>query len=109
MRHTKIGSTTHAEHGSDFSVDVMMATYLRIMVMPWACPGHKNVCEVVVYKSNHKADDPPILVVRYVESKGKMVLMDEALAEKTAKKIQVNPYKYLWYDITPTGAIGTPF
>lgn len=109
MRHTKIGSTTHAEHGSDFSVDVMMATYLRIMVRPWDCPNHKNVCEVVVYKSNHKADDPPILVVRYVESKGKMVLMDEALAEKTAKKIQVNPYKYLSYDITPTGAIGTPF
>nr|DAT63778.1 MAG TPA: hypothetical protein [Caudoviricetes sp.]DAW25927.1 MAG TPA: hypothetical protein [Caudoviricetes sp.] len=99
MRHTKIGSTTHAEHGCGFAVDVMMATYLRIMVMPWACPGHKNVCEVVVYKSNHKADEEPILTVRYTESRGQMVLMDEALAEKVAKKIQANPYRYLRYEI----------
>lgn len=99
MRHTKIGATTHAEHGSDFSVDVMMATYLRIMVRPWDCPGHKNVCEVVVYKSSHKADEEPILTVRYTASRGQMVLMDEALAEKVAKKIQANPYRYLRYEI----------
>ncbi len=99
MRHTKIGATTHAEHGSDFSIDVMMATYLRIMVRPWDCPGHRNVCEVVVYKSSHKAGDEPILTVRYTSSHGQMVLMDEALAEKVAKKIQANPYRYLRYEI----------
>lgn len=99
MRHTKIGATTHAEHGSDFSVDVMMATYLRIMVRPWDCPDHKNVCEVAVYKSSHKADEEPILTVRYTASRGQMVLMDEALAEKVAKKIQANPYKYMKYEI----------
>lgn len=99
MTHNRIGSTTHAEHRSDFAVEVMMATYLRIMVRPWDCPGHKNVCEVVVYKSSHKADEEPILTVRYTESRGQMVLMDEALAEKVAKKIQANPYRYLRYEI----------
>lgn len=99
MAGSRIGSTTHAEHGCDFAVEVMMATYLRVMVRPWNCPERKNACEVVVYKSNHKADEEPILTVRYTESRGQMVLMDEALAEKVAKKIQANPYRYLRYEI----------
>lgn len=99
MAGSRIGSTTHAEHGCDFAVEVMMATYLRVMVRPWDCPERKNACEVVVYKSNHKGGEPPILVVRHVESRGRMVLMDEALAEKVAKKIQANPYRYLRYEI----------
>lgn len=109
MAGSRIGSTTHAEHGCDFAVEVMMATYLRVMVRPWDCPERKNACEVVVYKSNHKGSEPPILVVRHVESRGRMVLMDEDLAEKIAKKIQSDPYKYLRYEIRPSGAIGTPF
>ena len=37
--------------------------------------------------------------MRYTASRGQMVLMDEALAEKVAKKIQENPYRYLRYEI----------
>lgn len=95
----RIGSTTHAEKGSVYAEDVLMGAYLRVMVREWETI-HKGAYEVVVYKSCHKEDEPPLLTIKYKQnSKGDMVTLTQGLAEKIAKKIKNNPYKFFHMEI----------
>ena len=98
----RIGSTTHDEKGSVLAEDVLMGAYLRIMVRERGTVLNQEAFEVVVYKTCHKSDELPLLTIQYkADKKGDMIPLNQGLAEKIAKRIKNNPYKYFHMDITP--------
>lgn len=100
----RVNSAPKRGRDSVYAIDVLMGTYLRVMVVEWDCVMYKGACKVVVCKSCHGEDEEPILTIRYDEnSKGDMIPLSRGLAEKIAKRIVSNPYRFLKNEITPIG------
>lgn len=96
-----VSDTSYAgELTSIYARDVMLGIYIRVMARPWENEIHKGAYEVIVCKSCRKEGEVPIKQIRSIEGKNGTMPLDKGMAEKIAKTIANNPYKFLKINLT---------